>query len=156
MIEINHLIENISKTPILLKELISELPKDRLTKELKKGKWSIHEHATHVAISDIYGFQKRLKQFSEEENPTIKPLSGADFDKAFFINLNLNDTLEQFFEHRKETIEMARSLPTELMTKSAYHPEYDIYTPYIMLRHLMMHDHYHMYAIEDLGYGFTL
>ncbi len=156
MIEAKHIIESISKTPVLLKELISELPKNRLTKEVKKGKWSIHEHATHIAVSDIYGFQKRLTQFLEEDQPVIEPLSGNDFDEDFFISLNLEDALNSFFEKRKETVKMAKALSSDLLNRQAIHPEYENYTPYIMLRHLMMHDHYHMYAIEDLGYGITV
>lgn len=35
-------------------------------------------------------------------------------------------------------------------SRSARHPEYTLYTPYVMLRHMMMHDYLHMYRIEEL------
>jgi len=50
----------------LLNELISEIDAELYKKNIK-GKWSIHEHATHIAIGDMYGFQKRLKDFREKE-----------------------------------------------------------------------------------------
>ena len=34
--------------------------------------------------------------------------------------------------------------------------EYWKYTPYIMLRHLLMHDHSHLYKIEDMGYRINI
>ena len=33
------------------------------------------------------------------------------------------------------------------------HPEYKTYTPYIMLRHLLRHDHNHLNKIEGMGFG---
>ena len=38
----------------------------------------------------------------------------------------------------------------EHWTRKAKHKEYIEYTPYIMLRHILMHDHFHMYRIEEL------
>lgn len=153
----NHTIEPIldalQETPRLLKELINETPKERLQKELIKDKWTIHEHATHIAVGDIYGFHKRLEQFETEKRPIIEPLSGDNFPRDFFINLDLKTTVEEFFEIRSKTIALAKDLKPEDWHKEADHPEYKKYTPYIMLRHLLMHDHTHMYKIEDMGFG---
>ena len=34
--------------------------------------------------------------------------------------------------------------------KMATHPEYESYSLYILTRHLLMHDHWHMYRMAEL------
>lgn len=147
------ILDALGETPRLLKELIDEIEPELYKQRIIEGKWSIHEHATHVAVGDVYGFQKRLEEFREQVKPTFEPLSGDNFDKDFFINLNLKETLNNFFTIRHQTIELAKSFDSNDWNKLAIHPEYKTYTPYIMLRHLLMHDHNHLYKIEDMGFG---
>ena len=151
--EIETILNALTETPRLLSELISEIDPELHKQRLIKGKWSIHENATHVTVGDIYGFQKRLKDFQKYDEPVFEPLSGDNFSEFFFIELNLKDSLNEFFKIREETIELARKFNSNEWNKKAIHPEYKIYTPYIMLRHLLMHDHNHMYKIEDMGFG---
>jgi len=151
--EIKTILNALKETPRLLKELITEIDPELYKKKIVKGKWSIHEHATHVAVGDIYGFQKRLEDFKQKEKPTFEPLSGDNFDKDFFIELDLNKSLNDFFEIRQTTIELAKAFNENDWNKLAIHPEYKTYTPYIMLRHLLMHDHSHLYKIEGMGFG---
>lgn len=148
-----NILHSLYHTPELLKEILTEIPEKFHRRELIKDKWTIHEHATHIAVGDIYGFHKRLEQFKTEKRPIIEPLSGDNLPRDFFINLDLERTMEEFFEIRSKTIALAKDLKPEDWHKEADHPEYKKYTPYIMLRHLLMHDHTHMYKIEDMGFG---
>ena len=143
----------LSETPRLLKELITEIDPELYKEKIVTGKWTIHEHATHIAVGDIYGFQKRINDFKQEGGPIFKPLSGDNFDDTFFIKLDLKKTVNDFFEIRQKTIELAKGFSSSEWNKLAIHPEYKTYTPYIMLRHLLMHDHNHLYKIEDMGFG---
>jgi len=151
--KIEPLLKALKETPRLLKELIEEIDPELYKVEILKGKWSIHEHATHIAVGDSYGFQKRLKDFKQKEKPTFEPLSGDSFPDNFFMELDLFKTIEDFFSIRQSTIELAHSLDESMWNKEAIHPEYKRYTPYSMLRHLLMHDHSHLYKIEDMGFG---
>ena len=151
--DIDVILSALSETPRLLKELVSEIDPLLYQKQIIKDKWTIHEHATHIAVGDIYGFQKRLQLFKEEAKPIFEPLSGENFNKSFFIDLDLNKTINDFFEVRQNTIDLAKSFNKKDWHKLAQHPEYKKYTPYIMLRHLLMHDHHHLYQIEDMGIG---
>lgn len=151
--KIESILKALEETPRLLKELISEIDPKLYKLEVIKRKWSIHENATHIAVSDIYGFQKRLKDFKNQEKPIIEPLSGDNFDKDFFLKLNLKKSIDDFYEIRQNTIVLAKEFNQNDWNKLAVHPEYKTYTPYIMLRHLLMHDHSHLYKIEDMGFG---
>ena len=151
--EIKTILNALTETPRLLKELISEIDPELYKEEIIKDKWSIHENAPHIAVGDIYGFQKRLKDFKENKEPIFEPLSGDNFNENFFLELNLKKTLTGFFEIRQRTIDLAKEFKSTDWNKQAVHPEYKTYTPYIMLRHLLMHDHNHLYKIEDMGFG---
>ena len=152
-IEIETILNALSETPRLLRELITEIDSKLYKKKIVKGKWSIHEHATHIAVGDIYGFQKRLNAFRQQEKPIFEPLSGDNFDEYFFMELDLKKVINDFFEIRHRTIELAKEFNSNDWNKLAIHPEYKTYSPYIMLRHLLMHDHNHLYKIEDMGFG---
>ena len=152
-IEIETILNALSETPRLLRELITEIDSKLYKKKIVKGKWSIHEHATHIAVGDIYGFQKRLNAFRQQEKPIFEPLSGDNFDEDFFMELDLKKVINDFFEIRHRTIELAKEFNSNDWNKLAIHPEYKTYSPYIMLRHLLMHDHNHLYKIEDMGFG---
>ncbi len=115
-----------------------------------KNKWSIHEHACHVATGERYGFLKRIEQFIKEDRPKIEPLSGESFPPDFYLQMDLNTALVEFVNLRKRVIEVCNNLDESIWNKEANHPEYKVYTPYIMLKHLLMHDHFHMYRIEEL------
>lgn len=151
--EIDSILNALSETPRLLEELISEIEPKLYKQKIIEGKWSIHEHATHIGVGDIYGFQKRLKDFREKEKPTFEPLSGDNFAKDFFIELDLKKTIKDFYPIRQRTVNLAKAFNSNDWNKIANHPEYKTYTPYIMLRHLLMHDHNHLYKIEDMGFG---
>ena len=66
------------------------------------------------------------------------------------MDLNLEETLERFPAYREEMLSVVRDWPEEIWRRQAKHPEYEQYTPYILLRHVLMHDHFHMYRIEEL------
>lgn len=151
--EIETILNALNETLRLLKELITEICPKLYKKEIIKGKWSIHEHATHVAVGDVYGFQKKINGFGNQESSIFEPLSGDSFYTNCFTNLELFETIEKFFKIRNATIEMVYYLTDESWNKEAIHPEYKIYTPYVMLRHLLIRNHAHMYKIEDMGFG---
>jgi len=142
--------ESLSITPDILIELLDEIPSDLLNQRRIKNKWSIHEHACHIAVGDKFGFHKRIVSFKNELQPKFEPLSGESFDKNFFYEMNLNKALNEFKELRRKTIELTNRLESQIWNKNAIHPEYNKYTPYIMLRHLLMHDYFHLYRIEEL------
>ena len=144
------IITMLAATPRLLEELINEIPPVQLKQHRIKNKWSIHEHACHIAIGDQYVFHPRLRAFINETDPTFTPYSGESFEKDFLIKMDLEKALINFKKLRMQSIELAKHFDRTQWQKESHHPEYSIYTPYIMLRHFLMHDYFHMYRIEEL------
>jgi len=58
--------------------------------------------------------------------------------------------MAEFPNLRKEFIDLVRSAPAEAWEKSGEHGAFSEYTLYINLRHTLLHDHVHMYRMEEL------
>jgi uncharacterized damage-inducible protein DinB len=147
-----NILSTLAKTPSLLEELLSDIPTELYKVQRIPDKWTIHEHACHICeVDDL--MMNRLDIFLTEDQPQIKPYF-PDKEKPLMalIDQNLPEKLDYFSHSRQKLMELFNHLPAELWTKEASHPEYNLYTPYIMLRHLMMHDHLHLYRIEELGF----
>lgn len=140
----------LSSTPEILSDLLHQVPTELLKEKRIKNKWSIHEHACHICSGDKYVFHKRLLKFKNEATPVFNPVSGDSFDENFLNDMDLNTSLNEFVTLRKKTIEFINHFDKESWNKKGVHPEYKEYTPYILLRHMLMHDHLHMYRIEEL------
>ncbi len=47
-------------------------------------------------------------------------------------------------------MELLSKLDKSVWEKTATHPEYEHYSLYILARHILIHDHWHMYRMEEL------
>lgn len=148
--DIDDILECLEKTPRILERLLAQVPTERLKERRIANSWCIHEHACHIATGDRIAFIDRMNQFIHEERPVFVPVSGESFPPDYLMKMDLAHALDVFAKDRAEAIQLAKSLDPALWAKEGVHPEYITYTPYIMLRHRLMHDHLHMYRIEAL------
>lgn len=143
-------LEILAKAPGLLEELLMEIPVEMLKAKRIKGKWSIHEHAVHLPEAQEMIIE-RFKIFQREKHPTFVPyLPGNTVSDDYLIDLDLNISLEKFRAGRQELITLLKSFSTRDWANEGSHPEYIKMNPKVWLRHVMMHDHFHMYRIEEL------
>lgn len=141
----------LSATPMILAEMLEEIPSSMLKQKRIPGKWCIHEHACH--LKDAQGMMRnRFQIFKNTPNPVFEPfLPGSDSTPDnHLINMDLDSSVKSFTEDRKELINFLETFTDEDWENEGTHPEYRRYTPAIFLRHIMMHDHLHMYRIEEL------
>lgn len=64
--------------------------------------------------------------------------------------MDLNDSLEQFKSDRVIMVDYLENFTEEDWQNEGLHPEYKKFTAEIFIRHIIMHDHLHMYRIEEL------
>lgn len=147
---IQTIIQNLENSPAILKDLISKIPEEGLKLRRIPGKWSIHEHACHLA--DVQPMlYNRFVVFKKESAPVFKPfLPGTTVSDAHLIETDLGKAMDNFDQERKKQLDLFRTFKPNDWYREATHPEYQQYTPEILLRHLLMHDHFHMYRIEEL------
>ena len=143
-------IETLERAPHIVVPLVREMREEWLKRRPDPDRWSVHEHACHLAAVHSL-FQARLKQFVSEDKPVIKPYDPAvdDPDDAL-IKMDLDDALDRFTRDRAELVAQLRGLDDAMWSRTADHTEYDHYDMFIMFRHLSLHDLLHAYRIEEL------
>lgn len=146
----NDLFESLRRTPVLLADFLAEIGTDTLSLRLKPEGWTIRGHAVH--LMDVQPMLRgRLNQFIEEEHPVLKPYLPDDAELAKKTGeSNLADELERFTRERSEFADRLEEMSDKILRKEAHHPEYNRYTPLIMVRHMLLHDHLHMYRMEEI------
>jgi len=114
------------------------------------GKWSIHEHACHLA--EVHPlFFRRLDLMLSEDNPTIRSYDpGRDDPQDALLQIDLDSALRRFKHDRDRLVERLRQLRPQDWTRTARHEEYNSYSVFTMFRHLALHDFFHAYRIEEL------
>lgn len=144
------LIDNLENGPVILQNLLCSIPQSLMKKRRRKVKWSIHEHACHIVKADEV-ILNRFKKFTNEDMPFFEPYCMPRTALADdFLKLNLNSELDRFVYKRMEMIKLLRGVNGSFWNKHGIHDKYSIYNPYILLRHALIHENYHMYRIEEL------
>lgn len=140
----------LAAAPALLEDLLNQIPVEMHKQRRIPGKWSIHEHAVHLEEAQKMIIE-RFKRFQQEENPVFEPyLPGTTVSDDYLIDLDLATSLADFRKNRQEMIDLLRTFTTEQWTNEGTHPEYRHISALLWIRHVMMHDHFHMYRIEEL------
>ncbi|HEX8291605.1 MAG TPA: DinB family protein [Pyrinomonadaceae bacterium] len=143
-------IDALENAPAVVVPLVREVPAAVMKRRPAPGRWSAHEHACHLA--DVHAlFFARLEQFLQEERPRIEPFDpGKQRPDGELLEVDLGGALARFAEDRSRLVERLRQLPPDVWRREADHEEYSHYTPFIMFRHLALHDFLHAYRVEEL------
>lgn len=150
MNEIAPIITTLKEAPLILKGLLRQIPAPLLKQRRIPGKWTIHEHVCHLdVVQDM--ILERFRVFKEQEYPEFQAyMPGKNVSDAELINMDLGQSINAFGQKRARLLELISTFDESTWKKEASHPRYGEFTPYIFLRHVMMHDHFHMYRIEAL------
>jgi hypothetical protein len=147
--QITAVLEQFSRGPALVRQVIDEVPPELRKRRPAPGVWSAHEHAVHLPA--IYPLiVRRLDHMLTDAKPSIKSYepSRDDPDDAL-LNLDLDTEMDRFERERAALVERLRTLSPEEWAITAEHEEYSHYGVFIMIRHLALHDLHHAYKIEE-------
>jgi hypothetical protein len=151
MNDIPTILEGLDSVPKILVAFVGTMPEDALNKRRGEGFWTIAEHVVHLGEVQPMLFE-RLVRFGNESRPVFAPYIPAEDEKPARETkpADVNFALERFCEWRKKQANLLKSFDAATWKKSADHPEYVRYSAYILARHILMHDHWHMYRMEEL------
>ncbi len=143
--------EGLSLSPKILRELVEAIPGPELIAVRRPGFWSIQDHVIHLADSQAKLYA-RLVRFRDEEHPEFMPNlpdpSAPPSPKPEIADAA--SALTEFAARREKMLARIEAYPLAVWRKTGAHPEYTLYTAFGLLRHILMHDHWHMYRIEEL------
>jgi hypothetical protein len=147
---VSDLIDALERAPRVVVPLVREVPTSLLKRRPMPGKWSVHEHACHLAAVHRLFFD-RLEQMLASPAPVITPYDPGTHDpEDALMRLDLDESLNSYVETRALLVQRLRLLAPGDWRKAAEHGEYSYYSVFIMFRHLALHDFFHAYRIEEL------
>jgi hypothetical protein len=150
MREIPDLLEGLRKTPAILSQFVLTVPADRLDRRRGEGFWTVAEHVCHLAqVQPI--LLMRIERFINEEHPEFVPyVPGSSEEPDTPPLMSMSAALDNFERCRGNQLLLLENAGETAWKKTARHPEYDAYSLYILTRHILMHDYWHMYRMEEL------
>jgi uncharacterized damage-inducible protein DinB len=150
MKDIPDLLDGLGRSGRILTEFVRNIPVDKLNLRRGEGFWTIAEHVSHLAQVQPM-LLERLERFMNEDRPEFVPYIPGDGEtEALPPQMEMNAALESFDRGRAKQIALLEKAQVTDWQKTGTHPEYELYSLYILVRHILMHDHWHMYRIEEL------
>jgi uncharacterized damage-inducible protein DinB len=148
----NDKIKNLYQTLKLSIDIISgyikSIPEELIDKRRKEDFWTVKQHVMHLLNTQSLLFD-RLNKFKNDDYPVIVPYFPEN-DAIKETDLSINDLLDQFIVIRNKQLELIDSFTERDLKKEGSHDEYLKYNIEILLNHILFHDYWHMYRIEEL------
>jgi hypothetical protein len=143
-------IEALASVPRIVIPMVREADPGIVKRRPPSGKWSIHEHACHLAFVHPLFFE-RLDLMLSQDHPVIRSYDpGRDDPADALLRVNLDEALARFERDRALLVERLRRLPGDAWRRTGRHDEYNSYSVATMFRHVVLHDFFHGYRIEEL------
>ena len=150
MKDIPDLLDGLGRSGRILSEFVKAIPADKMNLRRGEGFWTIAEHVSHLAQVQPM-LLERLQRFMAEDRPDFVPyIPGDEETEARPPQLEIDAALASFAHHREQQITILEKAEDADWQKTGTHPEYERYSLYILVRHILMHDHWHMYRMEEL------
>lgn len=151
MEDIRDLLEGLRRSPRILTEFAKTIPKNKLDLRRAEGLWTVAEHISHLAQVQPM-LLERFERFIQEEHPEFIPYIPGMSEEAPDTppRMGIASALDQFADYRGKQLVLLEGADDITWKKTATHAEYEAYSFYILTRHVLMHDYWHMYRIEEL------
>ena len=151
MHDILDLLEALKRTPKILFEFVQTIPEDKLDLRRSEEFWTVAEHVSHLAQVKPM-MLNRFERFMNEDHPEFVPYipGSATEEPDTPHRMDMASALDQFVEYRDKQLLLLENADDISFKKSATHPEYEAYSLYILTRHVLMHDYWHMFRMEEL------
>jgi hypothetical protein len=144
------LIQGLKFGPKILGDFVTEIPEAKLHNKRGDGFWSLYEHVEHLAIVQLMLY-KRLERFVKEERPEFVPYFPDKHEEKKEKKIKpIAEIMSTYTRWRDKQVMLIESGGGKLWEKTAIHPEYERYGFKILVRHILLHDSFHLYRMEEL------
>jgi len=146
----NSVVDALERAPRIVIPMVRQAPVAILKRRPAPHKWSVHEHACHLAVAHGVYFA-RLDAMLTDDNPVIRSYDpGRDDPDERLLLMDLDESIVRYVRDREALVVRLRRLNEAEWRKTARHDEYNSYSVFTMFRHLALHDLFHAYRIEEL------
>lgn len=150
MQDIPDLLAGLKGSIAILAEFLKNIHAEKLNFRRGDDFWTIAEHASHLAQVQPM-LLVRLQRFMDEDCPEFVPYipGNGDADEKP-PQMEMRAALAAFTDQRSKQLDLLRKADEAAWRKTAVHPEYEQYSLHILARHILMHDYWHMYRMEEI------
>ncbi len=143
------LLRSLRDSPAILEAFAASMPGEALHRR-RSSHWTVYEHLEHlVTVQEV--LLARLQLFAAEELPEIRPyVPPASPAGEQAGRTGLPALLGRYRELRERQLQAIEAAAPEVWRRRGAHPEYTLYSYEILVRHILLHDYFHMYRMEDL------
>ena len=150
MTDRNDILEGLRRSGPILTAFVNSIPAAQMNRRRGDGAWTIAEHTGHLAQVQPMLLERILRFMREDEPEFIPYIPGEDDAEERPPVVEMPAAFEAFNRYRQKQVALLETADDLTWQKVGRHPEYALYSLYILVRHILMHDHWHMYRMEEL------
>lgn len=140
----------LTATPDRIRELLSGVSAEALTRPPQPGKWSIAEIMAHLADGEIV-FAHRLRMILSASPTPLTAFDQNQWAELFdYRSADVEASLDAFAAVRAANMRMVRRISPALLQRSGTHEEWGTETAASLLRIEAGHDRNHLSQIEAM------
>lgn len=142
-------LQTLRDLPQVIEAYFRSIPADRYDVRRIAEAWTLREHLYHIAAvqSMLLG---RMKVLRDEPHPVIVPYFPQNEPALADRYPSVDAAFLEYRARRLEQLALLEALPPEAWRKPAEHPEYERYDLSLVVHHLVFHEYWHFYRIEEL------
>jgi uncharacterized damage-inducible protein DinB len=142
-------VETLRDIPQVIEGYFKNIPETVLDLRRTEEAWTIREHLYHIAsVQEM--LLGRIEQIRDEERPVISPFFPETQIEQGKLYASIGAAFSHYRGMRKKQIETIRALDAAALGKEAVHEEYSNYGIPVIVNHMIFHEYWHMYRIEEL------
>ena len=130
-----------------IRELISDMPEERLRRRIHPDKWSAFENIAHLAAYQPVFFQ-RLQRMQNESDPEFNRYI-ADQDPEFqtMLAMTLPQVLFDLDQQRGLLVTTLNEMDDATLSRTGRHPKYGRFPISKWTEFFLLHEAHHMYTV---------
>jgi uncharacterized damage-inducible protein DinB len=132
----------------ILRQFVSAMSPEERARRIRDY-WTIDDHIDHLVECQRL-LLARIELFLREEAPVMVPYQPDEQAEESSGRKPVDERVAEFCELRDRQIRLVRKAGKSVWKKLGSHEEYSTYTFEILLRHIALHDSFHMYRMEEL------
>jgi uncharacterized damage-inducible protein DinB len=135
--------------PAVVEPYFRSIPPDRLDLRRTPEAWTLREHLYHVAA--VQGMLLgRMTLLRDDPQPVVVPYFPQNEPALADRYPSVDAAFTEYRTRRLEQLALLEALAPEQWSKPAQHPEYERYDLSLVVHHLVFHEYWHFYRIEEL------
>jgi len=143
------LLRTFEAIPAIVETYFSNIPAEMLDIRRTATAWTLREHLYHTCSVQRMLYA-RMVAMIEEDEPVITPYMPdreADRETAYE---SVEAALDDYKQMREKQLALLRAAKPGSFEKEAKHAEYSQYSIPILINHMIFHEYWHMYRVEEL------